>query len=84
MILILNWLFLVENEEKDEVDDLPAFHEFFIETLKTATSGISVENIVSEHGEKAPNVVYNSNSLCNMNLNMRVFLIENGIFFLSQ
>ncbi|KVH91869.1 Protein kinase, catalytic domain-containing protein [Cynara cardunculus var. scolymus] len=26
--------------------------------LRTATSGFAVENIVSEHGEKAPNVVY--------------------------
>eukprot|EP00257_Ricinus_communis_P013577 XP_015571046.1 serine/threonine-protein kinase BSK7 [Ricinus communis] len=46
------------NEEKNEVDDLPAFREFTIETLKMATSGFAVENIVSEHGEKAPNVVY--------------------------
>ncbi|KAE8712878.1 putative serine/threonine-protein kinase [Hibiscus syriacus] len=48
----------VENEDKGEVDDLPAFHEYSIETLKMATSGFSMENIVSEHGEKAPNVVY--------------------------
>ncbi|XP_022720278.1 probable serine/threonine-protein kinase At5g41260 isoform X2 [Durio zibethinus] len=48
----------VENEDKGEVDDLPAFREYSIETLKMATSGFSVENIVSEHGEKAPNVVY--------------------------
>ncbi|XP_022760082.1 probable serine/threonine-protein kinase At5g41260 isoform X1 [Durio zibethinus] len=47
-----------ENEEKGEVDDLPAFREYSIETLKMATSGFAVENIVSEHGEKAPNVVY--------------------------
>ncbi|KAF5731722.1 serine/threonine-protein kinase [Tripterygium wilfordii] len=48
----------VENEEKSEVDNLPAFHEFTFEQLKNATSGFAVENIVSEHGEKAPNVVY--------------------------
>ncbi|MBA0651385.1 hypothetical protein Goklo_018715 [Gossypium klotzschianum] len=48
----------VENEGKGEVDGLPAFREYSIDTLKTATSGFSVENIVSEHGEKAPNVVY--------------------------
>ncbi|XP_050378822.1 serine/threonine-protein kinase BSK7 [Argentina anserina] len=47
----------VENEERNELD-LPAFHEFTIEQLRTATSGFAVENIVSEHGEKAPNVVY--------------------------
>lgn len=37
---------------------MPSFHEFSIEQLKMATSGFAVENIVSEHGEKAPNVVY--------------------------
>ncbi|XP_061981983.1 serine/threonine-protein kinase BSK7-like isoform X2 [Populus nigra] len=46
------------NEEKSELDNLPAFREYNIETLRMATSGFSVENIVSEHGEKAPNVVY--------------------------
>ncbi|KAF5734490.1 Kinase protein with tetratricopeptide repeat domain isoform 1 [Tripterygium wilfordii] len=48
----------VENEEKSEVDDVPAFREYSIETLRMATSGFAAENIVSEHGEKAPNVVY--------------------------
>lgn len=47
-----------ENEERGEVSDLPGFREFSIEQLRTATSGFAVENIVSEHGEKAPNVVY--------------------------
>ncbi|KAB2632729.1 hypothetical protein D8674_028976 [Pyrus ussuriensis x Pyrus communis] len=47
----------VENEENNELD-LPAFHEYTIEQLRMATSGFAVENIVSEHGEKAPNVVY--------------------------
>lgn len=37
---------------------LPAFREFTFEQLKYATSGFAAENIVSEHGEKAPNVVY--------------------------
>lgn len=46
------------NEGKSEVDYLPAFREFTFEQLKNATSGFAVENIVSEHGEKAPNVVY--------------------------
>ncbi|KVH95387.1 Protein kinase-like domain-containing protein [Cynara cardunculus var. scolymus] len=48
----------VEKEETGEASDLPSFREFSIEQLKTATSGFAVENIVSEHGEKAPNVVY--------------------------
>ncbi|KAJ4953286.1 hypothetical protein NE237_030118 [Protea cynaroides] len=49
---------IAENEEKSESDDLPAFREFTFEQLRIATSGFAVENIVSEHGEKAPNVVY--------------------------
>ncbi|MBA0805194.1 hypothetical protein Gohar_004731 [Gossypium harknessii] len=48
----------IENEENNEVDNVPAFREFTLEQLKNATSGFAVENIVSEHGEKAPNVVY--------------------------
>ncbi|GAB2273921.1 Serine/threonine-protein kinase bsk7 [Dionaea muscipula] len=48
----------VESEEKNEVNDLPAFHEYTVEQLRIATSGFAIENIVSEHGEKAPNVVY--------------------------
>ncbi|XP_050204141.1 serine/threonine-protein kinase BSK3 [Mercurialis annua] len=45
-------------EGKNEADSLPVFREFTFEQLKNATSGFAVENIVSEHGEKAPNVVY--------------------------
>ncbi|KAL6290268.1 putative serine/threonine-protein kinase [Prunus yedoensis var. nudiflora] len=48
----------IDNEEKSEVDYLPTFCEFTFEQLKNATSGFAVEYIVSEHGEKAPNVVY--------------------------
>ncbi|KAG5563208.1 hypothetical protein RHGRI_005837 [Rhododendron griersonianum] len=48
----------VEKEEKSEVGDVPAFREYTVEQLRKATSGFAVENIVSEHGEKAPNVVY--------------------------
>ncbi|KAL4565519.1 hypothetical protein LXL04_029617 [Taraxacum kok-saghyz] len=47
----------VENE-MGEASDLPAFREFTVDQLRNATSGFAVENIVSEHGEKAPNVVY--------------------------
>lgn len=47
----------VETEERNDLN-LPAFHEYTIEQLRMATSGFAVENIVSEHGEKAPNVVY--------------------------
>ncbi|XP_021767056.1 probable serine/threonine-protein kinase BSK3 [Chenopodium quinoa] len=44
--------------EDDNGLGLLAFREFTYEQLKNATSGFAVENIVSEHGEKAPNVVY--------------------------
>ncbi|XP_039134692.1 probable serine/threonine-protein kinase BSK3 isoform X1 [Dioscorea cayenensis subsp. rotundata] len=48
----------VESEVKSEGDGLPVFQEYSFEQLRLATSGFAVENIVSEHGEKAPNVVY--------------------------
>jgi hypothetical protein len=47
-----------ENEETSEVGDLPTFREYTVDQLSQATSGFAAENIVSEHGEKAPNVVY--------------------------
>lgn len=46
-----------ENGSKNE-DAFPVFKEFSLDQLRTATSGFLSENIVSEHGEKAPNVVY--------------------------
>lgn len=49
---------MAENEEKGEASDVPTFREYTVEQLRIATSGFAVENIVSEHGEKAPNVVY--------------------------
>lgn len=39
-------------------DTLPSFSEYSLDQLRAATSGFSPDNIVSEHGEKAPNVVY--------------------------
>ncbi|RDX74899.1 putative serine/threonine-protein kinase [Mucuna pruriens] len=47
-----------EIEDSSEVSNWPTFREFTLDQLKNATSGFAVENIVSEHGEKAPNVVY--------------------------
>ncbi|XP_020553311.1 probable serine/threonine-protein kinase BSK3 isoform X2 [Sesamum indicum] len=44
--------------ENGEKNSFPNFREFSWEELKAATNGFSPENIVSEHGEKAPNVVY--------------------------
>lgn len=51
-------IFVPENEDRIEANDGPAFREFTLNQLNNATSGFAVENIVSEHGEKAPNVVY--------------------------
>lgn len=51
-------MFVTENEDRIEANNGPVFREFSLEQLNNATSGFNVENIVSEHGEKAPNVVY--------------------------
>ncbi|AED94658.1 putative transferase, protein kinase RLK-Pelle-RLCK-XII-1 family [Arabidopsis thaliana] len=48
----------LDEEGRGESNDLPQFREFSIETIRNATSGFAAENIVSEHGERAPNVVY--------------------------
>nr|POE80656.1 putative serine/threonine-protein kinase [Quercus suber] len=45
-------------EELEQNDGLPAFKEFELAELRAATNGFSSELIVSESGEKAPNVVY--------------------------
>ncbi|KAL8114588.1 serine/threonine-protein kinase BSK7-like [Apium graveolens] len=47
-----------ESVETGEATDVPTFQEFTLEQLHNATSGFAGQNIVSEHGEKAPNVVY--------------------------
>ncbi|XP_058762671.1 serine/threonine-protein kinase BSK5-like [Vicia villosa] len=39
-------------------DPSVGFTEFSLDQLRVATDGFSSDNIVSEHGEKAPNVVY--------------------------
>lgn len=44
--------------EESEVDGVPAFQEYSLDQLRIATAGFAAENIVSEHGEKAPNIVY--------------------------
>ncbi|GMH10199.1 hypothetical protein Nepgr_012040 [Nepenthes gracilis] len=46
------------SDHENERSSIPNFREFSIEELRAATSGFSSEEIVSEHGEKAPNVVY--------------------------
>ncbi|GFP93902.1 probable serine/threonine-protein kinase at4g35230 [Phtheirospermum japonicum] len=55
------------NGEQTDQDQVPAFKEFGLAELRAATNGFSSELIVSESGEKAPNLVYRgkirSNSL---------------------
>ncbi|ERN09612.1 probable serine/threonine-protein kinase BSK3 [Amborella trichopoda] len=48
----------IENGGKNDSEYLPSFSEYSFEQLRAATSGFSADNIVSEHGEKAPNIVY--------------------------
>ncbi|AEE27329.1 putative serine/threonine-protein kinase BSK4 RLK-Pelle-RLCK-XII-1 family [Arabidopsis thaliana] len=48
----------VENKENGEVNGVHSFREYSLEQLKIATSCFALENVVSEHGETAPNVVY--------------------------
>lgn len=48
----------LENDGKLDPNALPAFSEFSLEELRSATDNFNSDNIVSEHGEKAPNVVY--------------------------
>jgi len=47
-----------DDEKKNEKDPWGGFSEYSLDQLRVATSGFSPDNIVSEHGEKAPNVVY--------------------------
>nr|CAD1821020.1 unnamed protein product [Ananas comosus var. bracteatus] len=45
-------------EENGELYELQPFQEFSFEQLRLATLGFNAANIVSEQGQKAPNVVY--------------------------
>lgn len=52
------WVDVVSEEKREGGYNLPPFQEYTFEQLRLATSGFAAENIVSEHGEKAPNLVY--------------------------
>ena len=54
------WVFgLVANgDQGDQEHQVPAFKEYGLSELRKATNGFSSDHIVSESGEKAPNVVY--------------------------
>lgn len=58
LLVFLKSCSFAENGGQGDRDLWPSFTDFSLEQLKTATSGFSSDNIVSEHGEKAPNVVY--------------------------
>ncbi|KAM0050197.1 putative transferase, protein kinase RLK-Pelle-RLCK-XII-1 family [Helianthus debilis subsp. tardiflorus] len=47
-----------DQQDQDQDQAVPAFKEFKLTELRAATNGFSSELIVSESGEKAPNVVY--------------------------
>ncbi|XP_077244929.1 serine/threonine-protein kinase BSK2-like isoform X1 [Tasmannia lanceolata] len=49
---------LVANGDPEDQDQVPAFKEYGLTELRLATNGFNSDFIVSESGEKAPNVVY--------------------------
>ncbi|THG10973.1 hypothetical protein TEA_028066 [Camellia sinensis var. sinensis] len=49
---------LANEEQLDQDQVVPAFKEYSLAELRAATNGFSSELIVSESGDKAPNVVY--------------------------
>ncbi|TQE05568.1 hypothetical protein C1H46_008815 [Malus baccata] len=48
----------LDNGGKSDKSIWPTFMEYSLDQIKPPTSGFASDNIVSEHGEKAPNVVY--------------------------
>ena len=55
------WVLLGFKGNGDEAEQelqVPAFREYGLNELRKATNGFSTDHIVSESGEKAPNVVY--------------------------
>lgn len=46
------------DQAEQDGNQVPAFKEYSLVELRAATNGFSSELIVSESGEKAPNVVY--------------------------
>jgi BR-signaling kinase len=50
--------FEADGDQAELENQVPAFKEYGLNELRKATNGFSSEFIVSESGEKAPNVVY--------------------------
>lgn len=55
------FLAFAEKPPFSEADLVPAFKEFSLEQLRAATNNFNHENIVSEGGERTPNVVFRGN-----------------------
>ena len=51
-------LVYAENPNAIEADAVPQFREFSVAQLRAATNDFSNENIVSEGGDRAPNMVF--------------------------
>ncbi|KAJ9188593.1 hypothetical protein P3X46_003935 [Hevea brasiliensis] len=47
-----------DHDHDQDLDQVPPFREFALAELRVATNGFSSDFIVSESGDKAPNVVY--------------------------
>lgn len=58
LLTVMSCFLLILTENGGKAGSLPSFAEYSFEQLRVATSGFSTDCIVSEHGEKAPNVVY--------------------------
>ncbi|KAL0691504.1 hypothetical protein Bca4012_091183 [Brassica carinata] len=54
----LSFFSSTDSNEDEDGSSCPSFREFSLEQLKVATNGFSADNIVSEHNEKVPNIVY--------------------------
>ncbi|GAU50786.1 hypothetical protein TSUD_192220 [Trifolium subterraneum] len=65
-----------ENDDRCEVSNWPRFCKFTLEQLKNVTSGFAVESIVSEHGEKAPNVVSKGKLENQMRIDLKQFCLK--------
>jgi hypothetical protein len=50
--------FEANGDQADEELQVPAFKEYGLSELRKATNGFNTQYIVSESGEKAPNVVF--------------------------
>lgn len=57
-MVVVSFFFEENGDEGGQVQQVPAFKEYSLSELRKATNGFCTDFIVSESGEKAPNVVY--------------------------